>query len=139
MNILFDTNVILDVMLDRTHFSEPASHLLSLVEKGNITGFICAATVTTIHYLTSKVLGNEQAQNQINNLIRLFDIAPVNRAVLEDALKSKFTDFEDTVIYQASYHISAEAIVTRDIKGFKKSEIPVYNPTEMLKIIDTIK
>lgn len=139
MNILFNTNVILDVMLDRTPFSETASYLLSLVEKGNITGFVCATTVTTIHYLTTKVLGNEQAQNQINNLIQLFDIAPVNRAVIEDALKSKFTDFEDAVIYQASYHAGVEAIVTRDIKGLKKSEIPVYNPTEMLKILDTIK
>jgi predicted nucleic acid-binding protein len=138
MNILFDTNIVLDVMLDRAPFSEPASHLLSLVERGDITGFICATTVTTIHYLATKVLGKDQARNQIENLITLFDIASVNRTVIEDALKSKFSDFEDSVIYQSSRHVGAEAIVTRDTKGFKKSKLPVYSPTEMLKILEAI-
>jgi len=138
MNILFDTNVVLDVMLDRTPFSAPASHLLSLVEQGEISGFICATTVTTIHYLATKILGTEQTRNQIKNLITLFDIAPVNRPVIDDALKSKFSDFEDAVIYQSARHVGAEAIVTRDIKGFKKSKLPIYSPTEMLKILDTI-
>ena len=138
MNILFDTSVVLDVMLDRAPFSEPASHLLSLVEQGDITGFICATTVTTIHYLATKDLGKDHAQNQIKNLITLFDIAPVNRPVIEDALKSKFSDFEDAVIYQSARLVGVEAIITRDIKGFKKSGLPIYSPTEILKIIDTI-
>jgi len=138
MNILFDTNVVLDVMLDRTPFSAPAGHLLSLVEQGEISGLICATTVTTIHYLATKIVGKEQTQNQIRNLMILFDIAPVNRPVIEDALKSKFSDFEDAVIYQSASHAGAEAIVTRDIKGFKKTKLPIYSPTEMLIILDTI-
>lgn len=135
MNILFDTNVILDVMLDREPFSEPASQLLSLVERGDVTGFICATTVTTIHYLSTKVLGRNESQTQIRNLMTLFAIAPVNRTVLEDALESKFSDFEDAVIYQAASHSGAEAIVTRDPKGFKQSLLPVYSPDELLKIL----
>lgn len=119
-------------------FLHPASHLLSLVEQGEISGLICATTVTTIHYLATKILGTEQTRNQIKNLITLFDIAPVNRPVIDDALKSKFSDFEDAVIYQSARHVNAEAIVTRDIKGFKKSKLPIYSPTEMLKILDTI-
>ena len=89
MNVLFDTNVILDVMLDRAPFSEPASLLLSLVEQGDIKGFICATTITTIHYLAAKNAGQNHARNQIRNLITLFNIAPVNRPVIENALKSK--------------------------------------------------
>jgi len=138
MNILFDTNVVLDVMLDRAPFSEPASQLLLLIEQGEITGFICATTVTTIHYLATKNLGKDPAKNQIKNLITLFNIAPVNRPVIEDALKSEFSDFEDAVIYHSARHVGVEAIITRDIKGFKNSELPIYSPTEILKIIDTI-
>ncbi len=139
MNILFDTNVILDVMFDRTPFSDPASQLLSLVEQGEISGLICATTVTTIHYLSTKVLGKNESQNQIKGLITLFGIASVNRTVIEDALKSKFTDFEDSVIYQAANHAGAEAIVTRDLKGFKRSKLPVYSPIELLKILQAIE
>ena len=139
MNILFDTNVILDVMLDRTPYSEPGSQLLSLVERGDIYGLICATTVTTIHYLSTKVLGKNKSRNQIKDLITLFEIASVNRTVIEDALKSKFADFEDSVIYQAAHHAGADAIVTRDPKGFKPSKLPIYSPIELLKISQTIE
>ncbi len=139
MNILFDTNVILDVMLDREPFSEPASQLLTLVERGEIAGIICATTVTTIHYLSTKVLGKNKSQSQIKDLITLFEIASVNRTVIEEALNLKFSDFEDSVIYQAAHHAGAEAIVTRDPKGFKKSKLPVFNPTELLKMLQLIE
>ena len=138
MNVLFDTNVILDVMLDRAPFSEPASLLLSLVEQGDIKGFICATTITTIHYLAAKNSEQNHARDQIKNLITLFDIVPVNRPVIENALKSKFSDFEDAAIYMSAWSAGVEAIVTRDIKGFKKSELPVYSPTEMLIILEAI-
>ncbi len=139
MNILFDTNVILDVMLDRTPFSEPASQLLSLVERGEISGIICATTVTIIHYLSTKVLGKDTSKNQIKDLITLFEIASVNRTVIENVFKAKLNDFEDAVIYQAASHSGAEAIVTRDPKGFKNSKLPVYNPNELLKILQLIE
>ncbi len=140
MKILFDTNIVLDVMLDREPFAEPASQLMSLVESGKIFGFLCATTVTTIHYLSTKVMGSKKAQKKIKALMMLFEIAAVNRPVIEDALVSKFTDFEDAVIYQAACHAGAEAIITRDPKGFKQSKIPIYNSYEMLnvfKLLDT--
>lgn len=139
MIILFDTNVILDVLLDREPFSEPASQLMSLVERGEISGLLCATTITTIHYLSTKVLGKNKSQNQIEALMTLFDIASVNRAVIKDALTSKFSDFEDAVIYQAAYHAGAEAIITRNVKDFKLSKLPVYSPIEILKILQIIK
>jgi predicted nucleic acid-binding protein len=134
MNVLFDTNVILDVMLDRTPFSESASQLFSIVEQGHIKGYICATTVTTIHYLASKVLGNVNARHHIKNLIALFDITSVNRVVIEDALDAGFSDFEDSVIYQSARHTGISAIVTRDPKGFKSAGLPVYSPIEMLRL-----
>ncbi len=138
MIILLDTNVVLDVLLDRDPFSAPASQLMSLVEKGEVVGFLCATTVTTIHYLATKVMGSTKAQNQIKNLLNLFEIAPVNRAVIRDALSSGFSDFEDAVIYQAATHAGAEAIITRNVKDFKKSELPIYDSDEILKVVQLL-
>ena len=137
MNVLFDTNVILDVMFDRPLFSEPASQLLAMVEKGDLAGIICATTVTTIHYLATKILGKSRSENHIRHLLTLFEIATVNRTVIEDALKAGFNDFEDAVISLAAFHAGAEAIVTRDAKGFQHSAIPFYSPPEMLAILQT--
>lgn len=61
MKVLFDTNVILYLLLDREPFSDAASYLLSKVERSEIIGYVCATTITTIHYLATKALGAEAA------------------------------------------------------------------------------
>ena len=129
--MLFDTNIVLDVLLDREPFATVAAHLFSEVERGALSGYLCATTVTTVHYLTEKMLGAEPARQKIRNLIRLFEVAPVNRAILEAALASRLTDFEDAVMHEAALHVGAQGIVTRDPAGFKGARLPVYAPDEL--------
>ncbi len=138
MKILFDTNVILDVLLDRQPFAEHALFLMSKVERSEINGFLCATTVTTIHYLLSKHLDKEKAIMSINSIMALFEIASVNRLVIENALQSKFTDFEDSVLHESARHAGADYIITRNIKDFKRSKIPVFTPTEFLSVLETL-
>ena len=138
MKILFDTNIILDVLLDRRPFSENASYLLSKVERSEINGLLCATTVTTIHYILSKYLDKEKAIASINSIMALFEVASVNRLVIENALESKFSDFEDSVLNESARHAGAEYIITRNIKDFAKSKIPAYTPTEFLIMIESL-
>ena len=138
MKVLFDTNIILDVLLDRKPFSEHASYLMSRVERSEINGFLCATTVTTIHYLLSKYLDKKKAIDSINSIMALFEIASVNRLVIENALKSKFSDFEDSVLHESARHAGAEYIITRNIKDFKKSQIPAYTATEFLSMLESL-
>ena len=138
MNVLFDTNIILDVLLDRKPFSEHASYLMSRVERSEVNGFLCATTVTTIHYLLSKYLDKEKAIESINSIMALFEIASVNRLVIENALNSKFADFEDSVLHESARHAGAEYIITRNSKDFKKSTIPAYTATEFLSMVESL-
>lgn len=133
--MLFDTNIVLDVLLDREPFATVGAHLFSHVEQGTLPGYLCATTVTTVHYLAHKTLGTEQARQKIRSLMRLFEIAPVNRVVLESALNSRLADFEDAVLHEAALHVGAEGIVTRDPSGFKGARLPVYTPDELWKAL----
>lgn len=135
MKILFDTNIVLDVLMDRLPFSDAAVELFSRVEDGTISGYLCGTTITTVFYLASKVVGTATAHEEIKKLLSLFEIAPVNRHVLESALALDFNDFEDAVIHEAACHVGVDAIVTRNLKDFKKSRIPVYSSEEMTKIL----
>jgi predicted nucleic acid-binding protein len=139
MNVLFDTNVVLDVLLDRQPFSKPAIILFTWAEEGAITGFLGATTVTTICYLATKAVGKKQAEDSVSKLLAVFSIAPVNRSVLEAALKSSFSDFEDAVLYHAARQANTQAIVTRDMDGFINSKIPVYSPDDLVKMIQALK
>ncbi|WP_245792022.1 type II toxin-antitoxin system VapC family toxin [Desulfurobacterium indicum] len=132
---MFDTNVILDILLDRQPFSLSAAVLFSKVEKGEITGLVCATTLTTIYYLTSKALNRAKADECIELLLSLFEVAAVNRSVIETAKKLKLRDFEDAVLYASALHSGSNCIVTRNLKDFPESEIPVFLPEELLKIL----
>ena len=137
MRILFDTNVILDVLLDREPFSSKAAELFSLVESGELSGFVCATTITALHYLARKVIGTESATKEIAKLMMLFEVATVNRPMLNAALSSEFNDYEDAVVHEAALYQGAHGIVTRDFTGFKKSKINVYSPEELLLMLES--
>lgn len=135
MSILFDTNIVLDVLLDRKPFVHDSELLFSYVESGKITGFLAATTITTIYYLANKVVGAAPAKTEISKLVKLFEIAPINRMVLEDAILLGFPDFEDAVLHESARHIGATAIVTRNHKDFQKATLSVYSPSELLKLL----
>lgn len=135
MKLLFDTNVVLDLLMDREPFADVAAELFAQVEAGDVIGCLCGTTVTTVFYLVAKVLGPDRAKSEIGKLMALFEIATVNRPVLESALASEFGDFEDAVLHEAACHFGVDAIVTRNQRDFKKARIPVYAPAEMAGIL----
>src|SRR6185436_2550622 len=123
-------------MLDREPFVAASAEALSRAEAGDLTGCICATTVTTIHYLATRALGAERSLAEVRKLFSLFEIAPVNRAVLETALDLGFADYEDAVIHEAARQVSAQGIVTRNPRHFKKAALPVYTPEELARALE---
>ncbi len=136
MKVLFDTNVVLDHLLERKPFVDAAEQLLSLVDSGRIDGVICSTTATTIHYLASKGVGEPAAMEYLRKLLAIFDVACVDRGVLLGALDSGFSDFEDAVLHEAACRAGAAAIVTRDGKDFVRSTLPVFDPVELLAAVN---
>ena len=139
MKIAFDTNVLLDILCDRAPFAEPASRILAMVETGALAGCVCATSITTIFYLARKTIGVAAARKQVRLLLTLLEVLPVNRRVLETALTSPLSDFEDAVITEAAYQSTVDAIVTRNEKDFKKSRVPVYSPQALLAALGSIE
>lgn len=135
MRVLFDTNVVLDVLQDRALFAEAASALFDEVNAGTLTGLLGATTITTLFYLVEKSEGRIIALQSVRRLMQRFDIAPVSQSVLEDALELGFPDFEDGVLHEAGRNARAEAVVTRDTEGFQGSHLTVYTPDELLDLL----
>ena len=127
---MLDTNVVLDVLLDQKAFVNDSAMLFDMVERGAITGLLCATTITTLAYLAGKAVDKRQATQQIRQLLTLFEVAPVTRAVLDAALASKAPDFEDAVLAEAALQAGARAIITRNLRGFAKSPVRAHTPTQ---------
>ncbi|MBT3605448.1 MAG: PIN domain-containing protein [Candidatus Latescibacteria bacterium] len=136
MTVLFDTNVVLDVLLDRVPFAETALLLFHRVERKSIQGDLCATTLTDIYYIARPAVGKETALNRICELLDLFEIASVDRSILKTAADGDFLDFEDAVLYESAKRIDIDAIVTRNRDDFEKSDIPVYSPDDLNALLD---
>lgn len=133
--VLIDTNVILDLLLARQPFDREAIALASVVAGGGLTGYVSATSVTTVHYLASKHLGARGADGAVEDLLAVFAVAPVTEGVLRAAIERRFDDFEDAVIDAAAEHVEADAIITRDTTGFRRSRRTVLSPIEALSAI----
>lgn len=135
MKVMFDTNVVLDVLLAREPHVDAAAKLFALVDTGVIEGSICATTATTVYYIASRSFGRERAHAQVRELLVLFDVAHVDRGVLDGALDLDFADFEDAVLHEAARAGDMAAIVTRNGRDFAHATLPVFGPEELLAAV----
>jgi predicted nucleic acid-binding protein len=135
MKALLDTNVVLDVLLARSPHDRAAAQLLDLADRGRIEGVLCATTVTTIHYLIAKSAGRRAAKKHMRELLAMFEVAPVDRDVLANALDLGFPDYEDAVLHEAARAAGAACIITRNRKDFARATLPIFDPREFLASI----
>ncbi len=125
-------------MLIRKPFLNSALKLLVEVEKKNIYGYLCESSITTIHYLIESAKNTKLANEKIAELLRIFNLSCIDKSIFESALSSKISDFEDAVIHESAYRQEIDGIVTRNIKDFKHAKISIYDPDELLALLNTM-
>jgi predicted nucleic acid-binding protein len=135
LKVLFDTNIILDILLNRAKFVDLSANLVSMAENKEIQGYLCATTITTIDYLVSKKHDRNRANIEIQKLLNIHNISQVNRQVLDLAINSEFKDFEDAVQYYSGKCVGVDCLVTRNPKDYKGTQLAVYSPSELLSVI----
>ena len=133
--ILFDTNVVLDVLLDRKPHGEASAAAWAAVEQGTVHGLIAAHAVTTIHYLIRKERGVVKAGRTVQAILRVFGVAAVDERVVQEALELASSDFEDAVTAAAARLAGCDCIVTRDPKGFRASPIRCLTPEAVMPLL----
>jgi predicted nucleic acid-binding protein len=135
--LLFDVNVILDVLLDRRPFADSSSAAWAIVEQGDAEGLLSAHAVTTLHYLNAKAVGIRTATDTTEALLSVFQVAPVDEAVLHSAASLKWADFEDAVTAASARRAKCDAVVTRNPRDFKGAAVRVLTPAEAVAWIET--
>jgi predicted nucleic acid-binding protein len=134
VRILLDINVALDLLTGRQPFVEAASKVFALVQGGKVEGYLSAHAVTTLDYVLSKDIGPQRSRMALSQLLTQIQVrvAAVDQSVIQQAWVSTFKDFEDGVTHSVAITIAADFIVTRNIKDFTDSVIPVLEPVLFL-------
>ena len=134
MRITFDTNVILDNLLDRGDFADTSTRVLELARVGKIAGFITANTITDIYYIVMKSIRDDQkARLILQKMLVSFDIIDVSSRDIQKALFSPMVDFEDALLAACAHRIKSDLIVTRNQDDFVDSPVVAITPEAFLK------
>jgi len=131
--VFLDTNIIVDLIADRKPFSKYAIQIFQKAEANEIQLFTSSHSIATTHYLMKKYIEEKELRDVLYNLLDYLTIIAVDVDILKKGLRSNHKDFEDSIqILCASSVEKMDYIVTRNTKDFKGSEIPAYNPDEII-------
>jgi len=134
--IFIDTNVIIDFLADRTPYSDYAAILFQLAKDNKIKVHVSAISFNNTYYILRKVTSHKKALSLLSEIEGYVGVQETNRTIIQKAIKSNFQDFEDAIQYFSALQIgNINIITTRDIKDFKKSELPVLSPDTTIKIL----
>jgi len=132
--LLVDTNIIIDLLTKRKEFYKPASTLFTYSDHNKIKLFVSSLTFANTYYLLAKELKSSEAKKVLRKLKLLVMILPMDDKIIDLSLNSEFNDFEDAIQYYTAIENGLDIIVTRNLKDFKLSKIPVMTAGEFLKV-----
>lgn len=131
--IFIDTNIIVDLIADRKPFSKYAIQIFQKAESKELELFTSSHSIATTHYLLKKYLEEKELRDVLYHLLDFISVVEVNEVIIKKGLRSKHKDFEDSIqILCASSIEKIDCIVTRNTKDFKESEVPAFNPDEII-------
>ncbi len=135
--VLFDSDVLLDVLAERQQFIVASAQALNTVTKPQlpVQGYVSGHAVTNIFYILRRQIGNTAARELLSRLLQRIQVASVTNEVIQAALQSAITDFEDAVTSEAANAADVEIIVTRNISDFGASSVPAMLPEDFLKML----
>ena len=135
MNVLVDTDVLIDLALGRTPHDEPAADLVDALERRRASGFLAWQSASNFYYLVAPKRGNAVARTFLLDLAQFVEIAPTSTDSLRHAGRLKLRDFEDAMQVAAAMACGADLIATRNNKDYAGSPIPAMAPADILKIL----
>ena len=132
--VFIDTNVLIDVFVEREDFYTDSAAIWMMAETNQIQGFISAISYNNINYFLTRISTKQKARKAMLLLRDIFDTVPLDQKILNRAIDGDFKDFEDAIQYHSAISASAICLITRNKKDFKKSDIPILAPTEFLAL-----
>ncbi|MGI5085543.1 PIN domain-containing protein [Treponema putidum] len=130
--VFIDTDIILDVALAREPFFSSSKTILAMAENNIIIGHISSNCVANIYYILRKSGGDNKARKFILNIVKYITVIAIDHQNVLEALKSKFSDFEDALQHSSAVENRCEYIITRNIEDYKSSKIKVLLPEEFI-------
>jgi len=134
MKLFLDTNIVIDLLAKREPFYKHAAQIFSLADKMKIQLYVSALTFANTNYIILKERKPEEAKAILRKLKLIVNIISLDDKIIGLSLNdSDFRDYEDAIQYYSAIENGIETIITRNLKDFQKSKIPVLTAEQYLQ------
>jgi len=132
LRLFIDTDILMDVALDRKGFSSHSGAILDGIQQGAHHGYMAWHSISNLNYLLRPKMGRGTTIQLIDDLTNFIEVAPTNNTLVKVAINLKMPDFEDALQTACAISCKADYLVTRNISHYKKSPIRVVSPKEFV-------
>ena len=130
--LLVDTNVVLDVILNRKPWAVDAVRVLDAIDRGKARGYIAGHAVTTLRYVVARESNRTTANTAVADILEILTVVAIGAAEIHRALAMGLGDFEDAVQAAAYLTAGADFLITRNAKDFRGAPVTTRTPGELL-------
>ncbi|MBO7555318.1 MAG: PIN domain-containing protein [Neisseriaceae bacterium] len=135
MQVLIDTNVLIDWLSQRGAFSLHSSRVMEECFFGQVKAYITAHSVCDLFYILRKDFTLEKRLSFIKILTQQCTIIPEMQSDFVNVLKANCLDLEDALQMQCACKYHLDYIITRNIKDFEQSQVMAMTPEDFLKVL----
>lgn len=135
--VFLDTNILFDYIARRGEFFEPAAQIVQLGQQHDCQILVSALSFATASFILEShhKLPNDAVVRKFAEFVKMCNVTPVDSLIIDEAIASNFSDFEDAMQYYSAIREGADAIITRNSNDFNTSQIAVYEPKEFLEML----
>ena len=131
--LFIDSDIILDLLIKRNEY-ESSALLFTQIDKKEVKGYTSPIVLANVHYIMTKYGGKDKSIQNLRNLRKILSILTLDEKIIDEALYTEAPDFEDSIQYIVSAKNEIDFIITRNLKDYKGSNVPVLTATEFLEI-----
>ena len=132
MRLFLDTNILIDIIEDRTEFAEDSSAVLILAEQLGANLSSAWHGLATAYYIIRRGRTEQAAMDEVDNILAWAEVAPVDSSSAARARSLQFPDFEDAMQCACAENCVADFIITRNVRDFASSSIQAISPTDFV-------
>lgn len=134
--VFIDTNIIIDLLSRREPFYEESANLFSLADRKLIELNMSSLSVANTSYTLLRQTNSKNTKEVLRKLRLIVNILPLDDKIIGLALNDdSFSDFEDGLQYFTAIENEQDILITRNLKDFKNSKLPVMNARQFLKTV----
>jgi predicted nucleic acid-binding protein len=134
-HLFVDSDVILDMLFKRDPFYKYMEILVEDKDVYSLQLSTSSLVIANINYLFTKKAGAMRSKEGIRHVVNLIKVLPFEKDAIDNALASPFTDFEDAIQHHIAVKHKCDLIITRNIKDYKQSTIPVLTAEQFLRTL----